>query len=503
MVNQSIDLPRAVNARWQTSTSRKITRRLVIEGTLTLETPASFSNGETVGTEIVILEDALEKRPLIPGASLAGALRHYLLTREFGYRSRDQSDEKQKSLVKQLFGEALANDDPNRMESHVIVADALGGADSRQTIREGVKIDGRTRTADDGMLFSTQVWEAGTIFALRFELVLRKEDKDNYNHSELMAGFAVALNALGNGEIPLGGRKSRGYGRVKVSDWQVSDYRLDNPQALSAWLLGQHLDNETEQFFKHITKHAEDIPDKRQFVRIDAEMRLVDTLLIRSDSDFADNEHLTTNDARPVLSGTSLAGAMRARALKIANTINTPHAQLLIDDLFGQHGADGNTDDLTASRVRVEEHPIAGGKFDYIQNRVKIDRFTGGSFETALFDERPLFADENTRVRVCFEFHYPADATLQATLDAEVGLLLLVLKDLWTQDLPFGGEASIGRGRLQGLRAEMKFQFTGEPEHTVFKLNSDGLENYNPQVLEGFQSYIDTLLNYTVNRDQS
>ena len=38
----------------------------------------------------------------------------------------------------------------------------------------------------------------------------------------------------------------------------------------------------------------------------------------------------------------------------------------------------------------------------------------------------------------------------------EVGLLLLLLKDLWTGDLPIGGESGVGRGRLAGLRAEVR-----------------------------------------------
>ncbi|MDQ2999174.1 MAG: hypothetical protein M3R61_19260, partial [Chloroflexota bacterium] len=36
---------------------------------------------------------------------------------------------------------------------------------------------------------------------------------------------------------------------------------------------------------------------------------------------------------------------------------------------------------------------------------------------------------------------------------AEVGLLLLLLKDLWMGDLTLGGTSSIGRGRLRGISA--------------------------------------------------
>jgi hypothetical protein len=45
---------------------------------------------------------------------------------------------------------------------------------------------------------------------------------------------------------------------------------------------------------------------------------------------------------------------------------------------------------------------------------------------------------------------------LRAPRDSEIGLLLLLLKDLWTGDLPLGGGVSVGRGRLKGVRAEIK-----------------------------------------------
>jgi hypothetical protein len=34
----------------------------------------------------------------------------------------------------------------------------------------------------------------------------------------------------------------------------------------------------------------------------------------------------------------------------------------------------------------------------------------------------------------------------------------MLLKDLWTGDLPVGGERSVGRGRLQGIEADMCWQ---------------------------------------------
>lgn len=137
MANPSDNIERR-KANWDKDSSRKIKERFVITGTLVLDTPVSLSNGESTGTEIIILKDALEGRPLLTGASLAGALRHYLLTREVGYRyegdkpSPDESEvereEREKRIKErlstQLFGESLGLN-TKRMESRVIVNDAL------------------------------------------------------------------------------------------------------------------------------------------------------------------------------------------------------------------------------------------------------------------------------------------------------------------------------------------------------------------------------------------
>ncbi len=462
-------------ANWEPGSSREIRQRYVITGQLVLDTPASFSSGETSGTEIVILQDALEGTPLLPGASLAGALRHYVLTREKGYRTEDAST----TLATQLFGEALDNDTV-RMESRVIVADAPG--EGQLTRREGVKIAGATRTADEGMLFSTQVWEAGATFDLCFELVLYERDSD-----ALAQAFAAALWALSEGEISLGGRKQRGYGRVHVENWHVCHYDLANPVDLGAWLRGELHTDDTQAFFA-----AARLADHRQYVRVVATFKLCDSLLIRAESDFAKKEHLTSG-GQPVLSGTALAGALRARALKIAKTVNPTYgADELVDDLFGQHGAEGKSESLSASRVQIRESTIENGAFDYIQNRVKIDRFTGGAFETALFTERPLFARDDTYTRVELELRCPADEGLRHKLNAQVGLLLLVLKDLWTEDLPLGGEASVGRGRVRGQAADLIFRL---PDFEAdVQLGEHGFSH--PQGAGRLEEYVQALWDY-------
>jgi CRISPR/Cas system CSM-associated protein Csm3 (group 7 of RAMP superfamily) len=150
-----------------------------------------------------------------------------------------------------------------------------------------------------------------------------------------------------------------------------------------------------------------------------------------------------------VLSGTSLAGVLRHRAERIVNTLGKHQA--IVKDLFGFVEEDSKQ--AKASRLAVHESVIENTA-DLVQNRIAIDRFTGGAYHGALFSEQPIFGSDETRLTLELELRQPRKA--------EIGLLLLLLKDLWTSDLPVGGESSIGRGRLQGLKATMIRQIPGE-----------------------------------------
>ena len=71
----------------QWANSRNVKERIYIEGELVLQTPAHFGNGDEqkIGS-ITLLYDLLDgATPILPGASIAGALRNELREREQGY----------------------------------------------------------------------------------------------------------------------------------------------------------------------------------------------------------------------------------------------------------------------------------------------------------------------------------------------------------------------------------------------------------------------------------
>ena len=432
--------------------SREISTRVIIEGDLVLETPAHFG-GEAADawSDMPLALDALEGHALLTGASLAGALRNYLFKRSGG------SDE---SLGKLLFGyQERQEHKEDGEQSYLVVCDTLAGPPHVER-RDGVAINAVTRTAIDERKFDMELLAAGTTFPIRLELALPASRK-----LLLLEAMAIALQGLERGEIPLGGRKRRGLGRCRVSTWRVRSYDLLSTSGLLGWLEDDQQRAQTGSDIAALLGVKNATRDQRCWFRIETTLALASPLMIRSSTgtpDAPDLVHLHSprpgaEKDVPVLSGTSLAGAIRARAGRIARTVGVADPKALLEAMFGSDLAEQDREQekvLKAGKLWIHESEIQAKELDWEknwrQNRVKIDRFTGGSYPAALFDEQPLFPVEQAYCTLILHLEKPEPA--------QIGLLLLVLKDLWTGDLPLGGESSVGRGRLKGLSAHISYR---------------------------------------------
>ncbi|MFO0212935.1 MAG: RAMP superfamily CRISPR-associated protein, partial [Pseudanabaena sp.] len=78
----------------------------------------------------------------------------------------------------------------------------------------------------------------------------------------------------------------------------------------------------------------------------------------------------------PIISGTSLAGVLRHRAVRIINTLEKDLQ--IVDDIFGTDISDNGNKEAKASRLIVHESEIKESS-ELVQSRIAIDRFTGGA----------------------------------------------------------------------------------------------------------------------------
>ncbi|HHW87398.1 MAG TPA: hypothetical protein GX400_14470 [Chloroflexi bacterium] len=466
--------------------NRRIIERIVVNGELVLETPAHFGGDDAPGfVDMALARDPLSGDALLPGASIAGALRSYLRTRLEGYGVEEPRHKHRDDELALLFG---YQHDDDGAQSSLLTTDARSRLPALE-LRDGVAINPVTRTADDKKKFNIELLPAGTIFDLRIELLVRAsapaEDTHDDRTLRMVTAFAQALQGFERGEIPMGARKRRGFGKCRVKSWQVKRYDLRQPDGLLAWLSHDVHGAPTAQGagpsiapLLGVADQAE--PDKRARFTLTATFGLESSLLIRSGGDEAgqpDMVHLQSlrgGKSVPIVSGTSLAGALRARALRIAKTVGVAtQAEQFIVNLFGSQER--------ASRVWLAETEI-DNPIERVVTRLKIDRFTGGAYPNALFSQQPVFAGKDTQVTMTLKVDNPRDA--------DIGLILLLLKDLWTGDLAVGGEASVGRGRLYGKSAEL----------TLFS-GADNLPGGNEQAnAPGTGRSVQTVQSWTLQR---
>jgi CRISPR/Cas system CSM-associated protein Csm3 (group 7 of RAMP superfamily) len=443
---------------------RSVKKRIIIRGVLELETPTCLSSGDAeADTDLPLLRDIVENKALILGSSIAGAMRSYL--------------ESNQSSTSQLFGGTRQT--TTGEQSPLIVEDALSQKLIATELRDGVRIDVQTGTAEDKGKYDLELLQAGTKFDLGFELLINEDEKIE---ASLKEKLAIALHGLEQGHISIGMKKRRGFGQCRVKQWQCWEFDLTDADSRQAWLLFEH---HRRCFHKdaenHEHEHIAEALDMKtsshnatKVCSIEATFTLASPMLIRSgqyNQDKApDVVHLRSSRSdgmqpKPIISGTSLAGVLRHRAMKIINTLCLDLT--IADEIFGTT--------KKASRLTIAESVIENST-DLVQNRIAIDRFTGGALDGALFAEQPVCPSPKTHVKLRLQ--------LKQAIDSEVGLLLLLLKDLWTGDLTIGGGSSIGRGRLQGRSATISYGGQTynirqeDPTQALAIDNPDALDSY-------------------------
>lgn len=416
-----------------TTDSDKVIRRVVATGTLKTLSPAHFGAGETRLADMTLILDS-DGRPFLPGSSVAGCVYSRLYA-----ASPDQA------ALMTLFGGGGNAKDP--ADQSLISFDDICFIDPTTEHRDGVGIEAKSGTAAPNRKFDLQVLSKGAVGEIRIELVLR--EKHIGDQSALERAFQMVLDTLARGRVRVGARTRRGYGRVDVGEWAINDYPVgSSPVDALAWLKQTAPPMGTKN-------RIIDLKDEYRATTavLTVGLHLDSSLLVRSappeqsgDADFV--QLRSANEY--VIPGTTWAGVLRGRAVRILNTTGaSPH---LVDELFGPLHTEGTGDSgehLWASRVTIDESTVQSVKAGR-QTRIKINRFTGGTTRGALFEEEPVWPCDagslNTELRLELERPEPH----------EIGLLLLLVKDLCCGDITVGGGAGIGRGAMRGLYGELR-----------------------------------------------
>ncbi|MDO4178145.1 MAG: RAMP superfamily CRISPR-associated protein [Phascolarctobacterium sp.] len=494
----------------------KLIYKLIIEAKIILESPLRIASGEyDYLTDIVILKDA-ENRPYIPATSLAGVLRSEL--KKLGVNDT------------LLFGDSKDND-----HQSLLAIDDVLLKNYQMVIRDGVKISSVLNTAIKGAKFDYELVDKGANGTLVMELTLRACHESK--KTEILQNIDAVIKLLTDG-VQVGSLTTKGFGKLKAQSIECYEFDFinDNSNAAGDWL--KYIKNDQENW-NNIKRRKLDSSKPRpahdNFV-MKLSCRLQNALLVRdynteddklkntkdgeqnqSKDDKLDNaedgkmnKSETTLVAKQLMSGdeyvipgTSVKGVLRHRAEYILNTLMRPKddaAKKKINDKLNVMMGYSTEQESRKSNLIVQEVYIkANPKENSLirQARVKIDRFTGGVLEGPFFEKTlwehlnesgPETAPKHKTETVVFNITIE-NRDKQRNIDSEIGLLLLLMKDIWLGNVAFGGGKNIGRGFMQGISCEID----DRGEKIVFENDSKGIS-----IKEGdksnLQYYVDCLV---------
>lgn len=393
-----------------------IVKKMIFYVSACLSSPLCVSGGDGILTDQDVIRD-FDGNPFIPGSSLAGAMRGYLAGGKnqkciFGYSDAD-------------FRRA-----DGKMSS-VLVSDFVFEGAVKTKVRDGVALT-EGKTSVTGARYDMEVVDTGAKGYFTMEVVVRAQDDEAQMRRQLQAVFS----GWNLHEIRLGAKKTRGYGELSILSVKSRSYTAENileyRDAYSHETAMKTFEDVTEQWLKR-TEESES-----QFITIELPLRLRGGISIRQyaakkgEPDFV---HITAN-GKPVIPGTSFAGAIRHRMMDILTELGAVNKKEVVDGVFGFVEQTKTESKAQKSGVVISECVIEHAKpLTMVRNGVS--RFEAGTKTGALFKEQS-FADGTTTLTI--------KVKKQKESGGIIGLLLLVLKDIQNGFLSIGGQTAVGRG---------------------------------------------------------
>ncbi len=463
---------------------RSRSKLLKVDCTLTALTPIHVGiGGGDVAIDLVLVRDG-QGNPVIPGTSLAGALRAWA---EFAFRDNQ--------ILYEVFGYEESGSDSGAA-SRLVVSDGVLGTNNTQT-QTHTAIDRWSGAAYAGTLHSREVIPRGSTITFTLEL-----DSSSPDEQALVGHLLSALSEPG--EIDLGAAKTRGLGEVQLTGCEIREEDWSSRDSVVEALIGSTnviaVDN--------LTSRSSLKPKKRPRIDITIDWQPILPLMVSERGGVIDiGARTETEGGRVYLSlpGASIKGALRSRAEYIVRTIqgsslggpgpaNRQWEQIDVDvvsELFGavlDHGDKeeeraGHLGALRVSSIRSEtsvdkdqwdeladitkeglenkskapeanlreildeiNSPLnsAGGAQLDVVAHVAIDRFTGGAADSLLYTalEPHGFCWEPIRLRLYLD-------QLGGDCLPAVALLMAIIKELCDGWIPLGYGTNRGYGAIE------------------------------------------------------
>jgi hypothetical protein len=331
------------------------------------------------------------------------------------------------------------NDNTSQSHLRILPINVINEVSPDIRVLDGIKIAMDKGAVSDGAKYDYEAINNQVNFGLTMEVYAR----EGMSSMDIQTYIAQIKSCLLTGELSIGAYTGLGFGRIKANNLEIQEFIF--PNAALAWFqykTGAEITNNFREIEAE-RKESEDIIIQATFGLKSAIMTGMSDTTSESDK-----SHFQFNN-QPALLGKAIKGAINHRLNKILNTVTSVAAKERLQLLgYGKdekklHPDIDTSKETDAARTRLEVDCVIIDKAVLsLQDRIAIDRFTGGTIDSAKFDSKPAWAHDGSSLILKFK--------IKSFKPWEVATLLHVIKDLWTSDMTIGGEKNIGRGLLIG-----------------------------------------------------
>lgn len=463
-------------------TDTRYTYRHIVRLTVEAATPLAVGTGKScdILTDAPVAKD-VNGLPYIPATSIAGVLRHAMgLTDDqtegnpFGYISKSDDNDDSGHGSDIIFTDAVM------MGKNGKALDGIQDIDWNDEfyryfqdlpVRQHVRIDHKG-TAENNGKFDNEVVYKGTRFVFEIELMSEKDDKEH---------IEKAIGHLRYSTLRIGGGTRKGYGKLSIVDCRQASLNLSKPEHLEKYLnKSSSLAEDWDGFTKIPVIESLDYSKWTHYqLKLkpldffmfgsgmgdsDADNVYVSELIVSWGSDdkpYIDKDKECKPQKRVLIPGSSVKGAIAHRTAYHYNKIKGNFAENYKDkekreeitgsnnkavaEIFGK--ADG--DKFTRGRILIDD--VIKGQAEpksksFFHN--KIDQFTGGTMDGALFQEKVIY-DKDT------EYTFDIYVENSALADDDIKKAFVQsLRDICAGLLPLGGITNRGNGIFTGTATE-------------------------------------------------
>ena len=407
-------------------------------------------------------------------------------------------------VVCRLFGDRVPTDVPGGVSaraSALWVFDAKLHPSTPTYVRDRVGIDRASRSAARASRVKNdiEIVPAGARFAVRMQLDATGEEE------EIL--LAATLGEWAAGRAWLGSNSARGLGHATLQDLASHRPALDTPAAVLAWLRDEDRRSGARPDPQWYTAHREQAHaclrteiEAPEWISARIELSF-DSYFLSHDpvaaamlgvdlAPLADGIPGSETSLAPVLTGSSIRGALRSRAERIARTLVSSTSEDSADFLRRCPACAPNADEHSAltrcdrrlvsdkdrdeaapdieheqlclacrlfgstawgSRLRISDARLDGESSWRLLDYLAVDRFTGGALRTAKFDAVAL-----TRPTFVFDVHFEQPEPW------ELGWLAWLMRDLHEGLVDFGYGRSKAFGRARATSCSVRIGLTGD-----------------------------------------